>query len=114
MKDQKKKSNTKKKKADKGFESMQSLFKRYEPKKEDKKYITQEFQDYGYRLAVKLNDLEHKGLYIKMAKEENRQLLERALSFVSDAKAKNKGALFMWKLNELKKESKEKKKQDSN
>lgn len=96
-----------KKKSDTGFQSAQSLFAQYEPK-EDKKYITQEFQDFGYRLALELDDLEHKSLYIKMAKEENRQLLERSLSFVSDAQAKNKGALFMWKFKQLKEESSEK------
>lgn len=92
----------KKKKTKKGFQSAQSLFAQYEPK-EDQKYITREFQDFGYRLAQELDDLEHKSLYIKMAKEEKRELLERALSFVSDAQAKNKGALFMWKIQQIKK-----------
>ena len=36
--------------------------------------ITREFQDYGYRLAVELNDMAHKALYIKMAKETPRHL----------------------------------------
>lgn len=68
-------------------------------------YISQEFQDYGYRLAVALNDLAHKSLYIKMAKKEDRALLERALAFVSDAhSAKSKARLFMWKIAQLKKE----------
>lgn len=66
-------------------------------------YITQEFQDYGYRLAVALDDMAHKSLYIKMAKQENRGLLERALAFVADSQAKSKAKLFMWKLKELKK-----------
>ncbi len=70
-------------------------------------YITHEFQDFGYRLAVKLNDLEHKSLYIKLAKEEKRALLAQALSFAIDyPKAKNKGKIFMWKLKELRKEYK--------
>lgn len=68
-------------------------------------YISQEFQDYGYRLAVALNDLTHKSLYIKMAKKEDRALLERALAFVTDANsAKSKARLFMWKVAQLKKE----------
>ncbi len=67
------------------------------------KYITREFQDYGYRLAVKLEDLKHKSLYIKLAKTVKRPLLEQALSFALDyPKAKNKGKIFMWKLKELK------------
>jgi len=66
-------------------------------------YITQEFQDFGYRLAHELNDLAHKSLYIKMAKNENRVLLEQALSFVADAEhAKSKARLFMWKFKQLK------------
>jgi hypothetical protein len=69
------------------------------------KYITKEFQDYGYRLAVKLNDLKHKSLYIKLAKEEKRGILGRALSFAIDyPKADNKAKIFMWKLKELRKE----------
>ena len=43
-------------------------------------YITQEFQDFGYRLAVELDDLKHKSLYIKMAKEEKREILEKRLN----------------------------------
>lgn len=73
-------------------------------------YITQEFQDFGYRLAVELNDLSHKSLYIKMAKTVDRSLLERALTFVADAHAaKSKARLFMWKVKQLKQESKDKK-----
>ncbi len=90
-------------KENKGFQAVGTLFDQFEIKENDG-YITREFQDYGYRLAVELDDLAHKGLYIKMAKKENRGLLERARSFVSDANAKNKGALFMWKLKQLKKE----------
>jgi hypothetical protein len=70
---------------------------------EKAKYVTKEFQDYGYRLALRLNDLSHKSLYIKLAKEENRTLLENALSFALDyPKAKSKPKIFMWKLKELK------------
>ena len=70
---------------------------------EDKgKYISHEFQDYGYRLAMELDDEKHKALYIKLAKEENRALLEEALTFVKDAyEVKNKARLFMWKVKEL-------------
>jgi len=74
--------------------------------KEDK-YISREFQDYGYRLAEELDDLEHKALYIKLAKELPRALLEKARNFVKDAyQVKNPARLFMWKLKELKKETK--------
>lgn len=70
------------------------------------KYISREFQKYGYDLAVELGDMEHKALYIKLAKEIPRAVLEKARYFVKDAKARNRGKLFMWKLGELKKEIK--------
>lgn len=71
---------------------------------DQRKYIAHEFQDYGYRLAESLYDLKHKALYIKLAKETPRGLLEEALSFVkSAANVKSRARLFMWKLKELKK-----------
>jgi hypothetical protein len=73
-------------------------------------YITQEFQDYGYRLATELDDMSHKSLYIKMAKTIDRKILESARTFVLDANANSKGRLFMWKVKELKKMLKEKEK----
>lgn len=72
-------------------------------------HITQEFQDYGYRLAVELDDMSHKSLYMKMAKTVDRKILESARTFVIDANAHSKGRLFMWKVKELKKTLKEKK-----
>ena len=75
---------------------------------EDKgNYITQEFQDYGYRLAIELDDEKHKALYIKLAKKEDRLVLEKTRTFVLDAKnVRSKGKLFMWKLKQLKDQSK--------
>lgn len=86
-----------------GFAQMGDLFSAFQI--EDKGgYITQEFQDYGYRLAVDLDDLQHKSLYIKLAKSEKRIILEKARSFVIDSNAKSKARLFMWKLKQLKQE----------
>lgn len=65
------------------------------------KYISREFQSYGYYLAETLNDLKHRGLYMRLAKTMSRALLEKALSSIKDAKGRRKGALFMWKLKEL-------------
>jgi len=88
--------------SDKTFTKLKDILKDY--KSEEDKYISREFQKYGYDLAEELGDLKHKSLYIKLAKETPRGLLEAARSFVKDAEnAKNKGALFMWKLAELKK-----------
>ncbi len=69
---------------------------------ERNKYVTREYQDFGYRLAMELGDEKHKALYIKLAKETDRAILEKCRSFVMDSNANNKGALFMWKLKELK------------
>jgi hypothetical protein len=66
------------------------------------KYVSREFQDYGYRLAMELGDEPHKSLYIKLAKTVDRAILEKCRSFVIDSNADNKGALFMWKMKELK------------
>lgn len=70
------------------------------------KYISREFQKYAYDLAEDLGDLPHKSLYMKLSKETPRILLEKARSFVKDAQnARSKGRLFMWKLQQLKKEA---------
>ncbi len=85
-----------------GFSGIADLFTEYQV--EQNKYISREFQDFGYQLAVKLNDITHKSLYIKLAKTVDRGILERALSFVTDAEsAKSKARLFMWKVQQLKK-----------
>jgi hypothetical protein len=89
----------------KGFQSIKDILSSFDWQKD--KYISREFQDYGYRLAEELQDLEHKALYIKLAKELPRPLLEKARNFVKDAyQVKNPARLFMWKLNQLKKEKK--------
>lgn len=80
------------------------ILKKFDPLKA--KYISREFQDYGYRLAEELGDLKHKALYIKMAKEYPRRLLEEARYFVKDApNVRNRARLFMWKIEELKKKT---------
>ncbi len=66
------------------------------------KYISAEFQKYAYDLAVELGDLKHKSLYMKLAKNTPRKILEDARSFVKDAyNAKSKARLFMWKIKQL-------------
>jgi hypothetical protein len=72
------------------------------------KYISREFQSFGMYMADELGDYKHKALYIKLAKTVHRSILEKALSFVKDSNAKNKGALFMWKLKELRADAKKK------
>lgn len=87
------------------FQSIKDILSSFDQKED--KYISREFQDYGYHLAKELNDLDHRSLYIKLAKEKPRFLLEKARNFVKDAyNVKNPAKLFMWKLKELKKEIK--------
>lgn len=65
------------------------------------KYVSREFQDYGYRLAAELGDLSHASLYIKLAKTVDRAVLEACKRFVMDSHADSRGALFMWKMKQL-------------
>ncbi|OGM01942.1 hypothetical protein A2115_03740 [Candidatus Woesebacteria bacterium GWA1_41_8] len=88
-----------------GFLTVGDVLKKFE--KDEDKYISREFQKYGYDLAEELGDLKNKSLYIKLAKETPRGLLEAAKNFVKDAyQVKSKPKLFMWKLSELKKAKK--------
>ncbi len=73
------------------------------PPVDKNKFISREFQDYGYRLATELGDMAHKSLYIRLAKTVDRAILESCRRFVVDSNADNKGALFMWKMKELRK-----------
>ena len=93
------------KKKSSGMQSLSQILKGYNL--DDKgKYITKEFQDYGYRLACELDDEKHKALYIKLAKTLPRAILEEARIFVKDASnVKSKAGLFMWKLKELRSNS---------
>jgi len=76
------------------------ILKNFDPTQD--KYISREFQTFGIYLTEQLEDYKHKSLYMKLAKENHRSVLEKALSFAVDSGARNKGALFMWKLKQLK------------
>jgi hypothetical protein len=101
--------NTRKRGKNKDFSQVGDVLKKYKIEDKDK-YISREFQKYGYDLAKELGDLKSTSLYIKLAKEFPRGLLESAKNFVKDAaNVKSKPRLFMWKLQQLKKETKAKK-----
>lgn len=85
------------------MQKVSQILKDFNPTKD--KYISREFQSFGIYLAEELDDYKHRSLYIKLAKTVHRSILEKALSFTSDSNAKNKGALFMWKLKQLKNEN---------
>lgn len=82
------------------MDQISDILKKFNPTQD--KYISREFQSYGIYLSEQLNDYKHKSLYIKLAKTTHRSLLEKALSYVKDAKVDRPGALFMWKLKQLK------------
>ena len=73
------------------------------------KYVKNDFQAYGLELAEELGDWKNRSLYIRLAKNTDRKILEKARYFVKD---QNPGAiktpykLFMWKLKQLKLEQK--------
>jgi len=91
-----------------GFAPVSNVLKKFN--KDQDKYISREFQKYGYELAKELGDLKLKALYIKLAKETPRGLLESARNFVKDAtNVESPGKLFMWKLTQLRQELKNRK-----
>ncbi len=72
-----------------------------------RRYVKTEYQAYGLELAKELGDWKNRSLYIKLAKEQPREILEQARLFVKDqpsGKIKNRARLFMWKLQQLKNE----------
>ena len=81
------------------MQSVADVLKKFNPLED--RYVSREFQSFGVHLAEKLGDTRRKSLYIKFAKTIPRPILERALRFVVDSRARKKGALFMWKLKEL-------------
>lgn len=81
------------------MQSVKDILKKFNPVED--KYLSREFQSFGLHLAQKLEDTRRKSLYMKLAKTLPRAVLEEALRFVVDSRARNKGALFMWKLKQL-------------
>jgi hypothetical protein len=86
------------------MESVKNVLIKFNPTTD--KYVSREFQTFGLHLADSLDDHKHKSLYMKLAKTVHRSILEQALTFAIDSTATNKGALFMWKLKELRKTTK--------
>ncbi len=70
--------------------------------KDRPKNISHEFQFYGCFLAETLGDTKHYSLYIKLAKETDRKVLEEALNYTKGYyAARNKAKVFMWRLKQL-------------
>jgi len=81
------------------MKTIKDILKKFDPLHD--KYISREYQSFGVYLAEKLGEERRKSLYIKLAREIPRPILEEALRFVIDARAKRKAALFMWKLKKM-------------
>lgn len=92
------------------MDSIKVVLKKFNPVTD--KYVSREFQTFGLHLAESLNDYKHKSLYIKLSKTVHRSVLEKALTFAVDSTATNKGALFMWKLKQLRGEQKKTKSEE--
>lgn len=82
------------------MKSVKQILENFNPAQD--RYISREFQSFGIYLAEELDDYKHRALYIKLAKTVHRSILEKTLSFAKDSNARNKGALFMWKLAQIK------------
>jgi hypothetical protein len=80
-------------------QSVKDILKKFNPLED--RYISREFQAFGVHLAKKLQDERRKSLYMKLSKTIPRAILEEALRFVIDSNARNKAALFMWRLKQL-------------
>jgi len=69
------------------------------------KYVKKDYQAYGLELAQELDDWKNRSLYIRLAKNTDRKILETARYFVKDQNPntiKTPYKLFMWKLKQLK------------
>lgn len=90
--------------------SIKDLMSKYKMSDKDK-YVSREFQKYGYDLAIELGEPNKVPLYIKLAKTYPRNILEAGRSFVSDANnVKSKSRLFLWKIKKIKEENEKRKK----
>jgi SAM-dependent methyltransferase len=97
-----------------GLKSAKDILLQHDPKnpstKDKKKHPKFEFQAYGYRLASDLNDLANLKIYMRLAKNVERGVMERAYAYVIDSGVDEKGKLFLWKLKQLRTEIDKKRK----
>ncbi|MEI8067748.1 MAG: hypothetical protein WCG91_02210 [Candidatus Shapirobacteria bacterium] len=71
------------------------------------KYVKNEYQSYGMELAKELGDWKGRAIYMRLAKNVDRKIIEKARYFVKDqdkSRLQTPYKLFMWKLKELRKE----------
>ncbi len=71
-----------------------------------RRHASKEFQAFAYKLSKDLNDPDHLGIYMKLAKNIDRSVMERAYSYAIDSTSEFKGRVFLWKLKQLREENK--------
>ena len=81
--------------------------------KDTGKYVKHEWQLFAYKIAKVLDDLDRVPMYMSIAKTESRDLLQHALDFVKESKARSKPRLFLWKVKQLRIEREKKEKTTS-
>lgn len=83
-------------------QSAKDILRDYDILKGDgKRHPNHEFQAYGYKLAFDLNDLENLKIYMRLAKNVERSLLEQAYAYAIDSNVENKAKIFLWKVKDL-------------
>lgn len=83
----------------KGFSKFSSILDKRSEEFVRKKNISKPHQFFGVWIAQNLGDFENISLYIRLAKYQDRALLEQAVSFVKDyPDAQSKHKLFLWYL----------------
>jgi hypothetical protein len=82
-----------------------------------RKYLKEEYQAYGLQLAREMDEWDKRAMYIRLAKQTDRKLLEKARLFIKDqtkGSIKTPGKLFLWKLKQLKDEANSREIQNEN
>jgi len=87
-------------------QSIEELLRDRDPRKGS--YAKYEWQAFGYELMRKLDDPKHRGIYMRLSKNEDRSLLMKALETAIDGNPRSRARVFMWKIKELRKLKKEK------
>ncbi|MBQ6449884.1 hypothetical protein IJJ08_03220 [bacterium] len=68
---------------------------------EKNRYVSTPEQLRALQLCRELDDPEHKIYYLSLCKRLKPEIIDAAVSFVSDAQARSKAKLFMWQVKQL-------------
>jgi hypothetical protein len=81
----------------------QTDFKRFK-QREVNRFVSTPEQLLALKICRVLADEAHKNIYLHLCKHTQTAIIEQALSFVTDARAKHKGKLFSWKVKQIRQE----------